>query len=282
MTEMTNFVESALKRADIVVFPAVGAKLFGLMNKPLDPKELVSVIEQDVGLVAVVLRHVNAASSPVVREVLDVKQATMLLGVHRVFAVACTEVISTQIRSIAVSVKTTSFLEVWRRALLTAKISDHLRQLKGGENVYINALLYHLGMVLLLETYSDKYLALIRATECDLHAQITLERQVFGISFEDAGHYVMKAWKFPRSIIEILTPNTSNQTKDTIESAAVIANLFLRFDYGYITGAEIVQGHGLWVLEALSSPEMNGIDPAFDGWVKQIVEKLLIDFKSVP
>lgn len=81
-----------------------------------------------MGLTAVILKFVNAASVPVVSEITSIERAVSLLGVNKTFSIAFTHVISSQLRSVAASVKTTSFLELWNRSLLIAYLSEQLSE----------------------------------------------------------------------------------------------------------------------------------------------------------
>lgn len=268
------FIERMVKSADLLVFPAVGAQLVPFMNKPIEQKNLVQIIEQDPGLTATLLRNINAASVPVAKEICSIERAVNILGTRQSFAIAFTQIISTQLRSTATSVKTTLFLDFWRRSLLTALFAERLdaRLQTGIENAYTLGLLYHLGMILMLESYGDYYIGQMRSVGTDLDKLIEKEREHYETDFEHVGHWVMSKWGFPASILDPLHPDTpsTESTRQVIIIAAEIANRCLSFEYGENALSAMPSESIDLLLDPTTSPNP-AFDPAFHDWYQEII-----------
>lgn len=167
-------VDMVLRRSKALVFPAIGTQLVALFSRPVEQTQLANIILQDPGLSATMLCNINAAGVPVAKEIDSVERAINILGIHQVFAMAFSHVVTTELRSVARRVTITVFLEFWRRSLLTALLAERLRDARAVDvpNAYSLGLLYHMGVIILNEAYGDRYLSMARM------AGISLERQI--------------------------------------------------------------------------------------------------------
>lgn len=274
------FVDRMLKNAEALVFPAIGSQLLALFGHPVEQKRLAEIILQDPGLSAIILRNINAAGIPVAKEIDSVERAINILGAKQVFSIAFAHVVTTQLRSVARSVTTTVFLEFWRRSLLTALLAERLRSARKADvpNAYSLGLLYHLGMVILIEAYDTRYLSMARMAGVGLERQIERENQEFGTNFEIVGHRVMRDWGFPAAILDPLAPGLERgrPDRDLACDAASLANRCMLFD------AERLSLEGLddQLLDVLLDPATEPrkwADPTFRDWFVDLLSRIRQD-----
>lgn len=274
------FVETMLKNSEALVFPAIGAQLVALFGQPVEQKQLANIILQDPGLSATILRNINAAGVPVAKEIDSVERAINILGTHQVFAIAFSHVVTTQLRSVARSVTTTVFLEFWRRSLLTALLAERLRDARQVDvpNAYTLGLLYHLGVVILIEAYGDRYLTMARVAGVGLDKQIKAENENFGTNFEVVGHRVMKGWRFPAAILEPLAPRAERgrADRDLVCDAAALANRCMLFDAEGLS-LDDLDDQLLDVLLDSSTQPREWTDPAFRDWFVDLLSRIRQD-----
>lgn len=274
------FVERMLKHPEALVFPAIGAQLVALSGRPVEQKPLANLILQDPGLTAAILRNINAAGVPVAKEIDSVERAINILGTHQVFSIAFAHVVTTQLRSVARSVTTTVFLEFWRRSLLTALLAERLRDARGVDvpNAYSLGLLYHIGVVILIEAYGDRYLSMARMAGISLARQIEAENATFGTTFEIVGHRVMNDWQFPAAIVEPLTPGMTRgrADRDLVCDAAMLANRCMLLDAERLS-LEDLDDQLLNVLLDPATQPREWADPAFREWFVDVLTRIRQD-----
>lgn len=274
------FVEMMLRHSEVLVFPAIGAQLVALFGRPVEQKQLASIILQDPGLSATILRNINAAGVPVAKEIDSVERAINILGTYQVFAIAFSHVVTTQLRSVARSVTTTVFLEFWRRSLLTALLAERLRDSRAVDvpNAYSLGLLYHMGVVILMEAYGDRYLSMARMAGISLERQIEAENATFGTNFEVVGHRVMNDWQFPAAIVEPLTPGVKRVRADRelVCDAAMLANRCMLFDAERLS-LEDLDDQLLDVLLDPATQPCEWADPAFREWFVDLLTRIRQD-----
>lgn len=272
--DLPPFVESLMKSADALVFPSIGAQLIALYNKPVETKQICDLILSDPGLSATVLKSVNAASTPVAKEITSVERAVNLLGASKSFALAFTHVVGTTTRSIAASVKATSFLEIWRRSLLMAVLSEEINKQEqcGVDNAYIIGLLANIGMVFFLESYSS-YSGLVRNSDANRESLLKKEVEKYGVNHVVVGHWVLNRWGFPKEILDALDPSEGNSpaVKQILVKAARLANLCMLHDNN-------AQGLGFSVsdiqfLQKMAPPA--NIDADFQEWFGGLKESVV-------
>ena len=269
-----TFLESMISKSEILVFPSIGHSIVRLLNKPIDQKELSSLIKQDVGLSTSLLRYVNSASMPVSQNISDIERAVNILGVDRAFSVAFTDVVSTQIRSTAASVRFTVFLEVWGRSILTALFCEFYAGDK--TNAYIVGLVHYIGIIVLMESYSNSYLGYLRISEGDINALKTLELKHFDTSYESVSHWIVGRWGLPSAIVEELSPKCSSQR---LSHAVGLANSLILYSYGKVKIENMSDHlHGFFSSDFVM--KQSSMDDNFSSWFCELKDRYFNDLPS--
>lgn len=127
------FVERMLKNSEFLTFPEVGLKRLksrSVSTSETAQKALTKIIGSDTGLTSSLLKSVNTAGVCVTKNIVSVERAINLLGVHKAYSIAFTQVICTQIRSNAATENSQAFEMIRVRSLLTGILAEKLGKIR--------------------------------------------------------------------------------------------------------------------------------------------------------
>ncbi len=188
-------IKTILRVDALPTLPDVISRIMSITGDPMSSmKELAVVIEQDLALSANMLRLVNSAYFGFSRKIGAIQDAGVLLGYESIRAMALGT-------SVVTSMNIDGFdcRRFWAHSLATAMATSRLAselEHPDAESAFMAGLLHDVGILLLAVSFPEQagkvYLA-----EDDAHAcSRSREREVFGISHDQAGGHVARSWKF--------------------------------------------------------------------------------------
>jgi putative nucleotidyltransferase with HDIG domain len=183
--------------------PGAAVKLLALVEDPgVSVPQIESILRQDPGLTANLLRLANSAYFGIPSKVGSVRQAVILLGLKRVVQMviaACTSALMDQ----TVPGYDLQAGELWRHSLAVSVAAEGLvRELKldAAEEIFTAALLHDVGKIVLGQFVQENYAKIALALEQGLAFE-TAESIVLGTNHAEIGAQVLSKWSLPAGIV---------------------------------------------------------------------------------
>jgi putative nucleotidyltransferase with HDIG domain len=183
--------------------PGAAVKLLALVEDPgVSVPQIESILRQDPGLTANLLRLANSAYFGIPSKVGSVRQAVILLGLKRVVQMViavCTSALMDQ----TVPGYDLPAGELWRHSLAVSVAAEGLvRELKldAAEEIFTAALLHDVGKIVLGQFVQENYAKIALALEQGLAFE-TAESIVLGTNHAEIGAQVLSKWSLPAGIV---------------------------------------------------------------------------------
>jgi putative nucleotidyltransferase with HDIG domain len=184
-------------------FPAVAARILQLLSKEdAGMKELAALIRSDIAFSSEVLTLANSALFTFRTEITGILQATVLLGLQRVKAIALTVGMRSYLMD---SLKLPGVLACWRHSLACALVCEELASacMMERDAAYLAGLMHDVGRLALTVVEPLQYSNLLLVAEEKAVNILDEERQLFGMDHCQAGRWLAEQWKLPRQFAEI-------------------------------------------------------------------------------
>lgn len=184
-------------------FPAVAAKLLGLLSSPsAEVNEIAELIASDPTLTGQVLRAVNSYQYALRSPVTDIRQAVALVGLNKIRQVATSAATATYIKRLM----TAELLRCWHHSVATAVLAEEIAEACGrfANIAFVAGILHDLGRLGLLVAYPDEYSRLMREAEETSIDLLELENQKFGMDHAEIGRTLAQSWALPEEFLVIM------------------------------------------------------------------------------
>lgn len=210
---------------DLPVLPRTYLRLRAALGNPeASLKEIVKIVEQDVGISAKILQLVNSALFGLPRQVSGLHTAVGYLGIDMLQNL----VLSAEVFSVceqAVPVRGFSFEDLQEHSQLVAGIAGHLPlQAQVKNAAVVSGLLHDIGK-LVLSTRIAKHFerAIEGATEEGLPLHV-VERDLIGVSHAEVGAYLLGMWGLPAPVVEAVAHHhdPSRIPRQEVDAVAVV------------------------------------------------------------
>ncbi|QDU10799.1 HDOD domain-containing protein [Gimesia aquarii] len=184
--------------------PEVAQELSRLAGDPkATAQDMASVAETDSGLAAQILRVVNSSFFGFSRQINTIPQAIVVLGTHGVRNIALGLAVTALRPNLSKDAPLFKVDDFWRHSLSVAigarQLAKHLA-ICDPEEAFLAGLLHDIGKLLLIEAYSDQYIALITTAHSHQLALHTLENAKLGLNHAEVGFALCERWKIPQSV----------------------------------------------------------------------------------
>lgn len=216
-------LQVALDGKTLPSLPLVVQRLLTAVNAPnTEARELASLIEQDAGLAARVLRLANSPFYGLSGEVGSIHQAVVILGFHAISQLAASVGLMQTIK-----VDNCAHFDIhtfWASSMRVALGARWLakRVNLNAEHAYLSGLLHDIGLpvaVACFPTAMEEVLIKSRQTETDL---LALENDALGFDHLHLGVTLAKNWHVPADIVRAMSSyrgpllNTTAILEDTL------------------------------------------------------------------
>ncbi len=202
-TPLTRPGEKPWALINLPPFPAIAMKILQLLQRDnVGMKELSEVIRADPAFASQVLTLANSPLVAVRREVKSILQATALLGLNRVKALALTVSMKVYLTE---SFQIPALLACWRHTLACALLAEELAMVSLMEKdvAYMYGLLHDVGRLALGMIRPLEYTNLLAAADEEPVDMMAKEREMFGMDHSEAGRWLAESWKLPPEFAEV-------------------------------------------------------------------------------
>lgn len=194
--------EIIAKIGDLPSLPTVAARINAeIENEGLSAKRLGAIISEDPSLASRILRLANSAFYGMPRQIASIERAVMILGFDTV-------------KNLALSISIFSFFKqgispaidvigLWNHSLgvaVSSRILVKLTNPKLAEQAFLFGIVHDVGKIALISQCLEDMEQVCQQIKAGL-SQEEAERQVFGFTHQKIGAMLIKAWKFPESIV---------------------------------------------------------------------------------
>lgn len=199
-------MQKALDGKKLPSLPLVVQKLIAAVNSPnTEMRQLASLIEQDAGLAARILRLANSPFYGLSGEVGSIQQAVVVLGFHAISQLAASVGLMQAIKVDAC--ERFNLQQFWSMSLRVALGARWLAQRAdmNAEHAYLGGLLHDIGLPLMAGCFPQEMDSLLQEhaqTSTDL---LTLEENQLGFNHLQLGVRLARNWNVPAEIIAALT-----------------------------------------------------------------------------
>ena len=218
--------------------PQVASELIELANEPeADIQDIATILQKDPALSIKILRVANSPMYANQRKVETLAQATLIIGLNGILALALSFSLVKSFRS-----EKTSGLDYpifWKRAMISASISRAIGEscsLICLEELFMATLIQDIGMLALDRAYPELY----AEPELDQawHSRVILyEQERLGATHGAVGSWLLSKWNFPDRLQIAVSasddPDRLTQTDDCLQFthcvtlSGLIAELYL-------------------------------------------------------
>lgn len=217
---------SALEEAAeaIVPLPAAIAHLITVVNDPnVNVSTIVEIVRYDLGLTAALLRQANSAHYMAARQVSDVRDAIVRLGLNTVLTVAMRSAVAASLAG-ALEIYNLEGGDMYRHSVLAAVAADEIRMRRPSLVPSITptvALLHDVGKIVIAKAIGGRAVELVTSlATANGHAVHESEVAVFGIHHGHAGAYVIRHWKLPNSFLDGIVNHHGSDGNPTLAAMA--------------------------------------------------------------
>ncbi len=212
----------AAKACRLFSLPAVAMKVLELTeSSKVDTQALKQCLETDPALTGKVLRVVNSSVYGLSREVSDLNQALALLGTKPLkLLVLGFSLPAGLFEGIVGDV----LLRYWRHTLVKAVAAREIAERfwrRAGDEPFIAGLLQDLGALLLLQELGEPYVRFLEEVADHRVEVADLERQSLGFEHTQLTAQLLRHWKLPKSLVQVVSLS-EEPAPDEEESIAVV------------------------------------------------------------
>ncbi|MDR0926886.1 MAG: HDOD domain-containing protein [Ignavibacteria bacterium] len=191
---------------DLPSIPTViSAVLSEIDNDRHHAKFIASLIEQDQGLTAKILRVANSPYFGLTRTISTVDLAIVILGTNEIKDI----MISLLMKKIFAKVDTKIFntKEFWKYSIFCGSASRFIaRKLKYKlvSEAFVTGLMHDIGLLILMDKFRNNF-AKVRRLQKSAEISLTeAEMYIFECTHSDVGAWLAEKWNFPEKIIKAL------------------------------------------------------------------------------
>ena len=191
-----------------------------------------AIISKDISMSAQILHLVNSSYFGFSHHVSSITQAVTMLGIDTIRVLVVSMHLFSRISPDILERIPLSSL--WGHSLNCANITRNILKLTTAdrtlvENGYMGALLHDIGIIVLAQSFTDRYADLVSTSHADGIPINTLEKEAFGVSHAEVGGYLLSIWGLPNPIIETVCFHHEpwNLSKNTFDhvGAVYVANI---------------------------------------------------------
>lgn len=216
--------------------PRLYVELVDALEDPDIPFEKVgSIIAEDIGMTAKILKLVNSAFFGLGRNIASPGEAVAYLGQETIKSLVLSMRVFSQFD--AAKLRGFSMDALWQHSLGTAAAAKTIARVEHADpklvdEAFVAGMLHDTGRLVLVSNLTDQYcraVQLAREKQIELHEA---EQQVFNASHAEVGGYLLGLWGLPVPVVEAITfhhcPSRSARKTFSPLTAVHVANALVQ------------------------------------------------------
>jgi putative nucleotidyltransferase with HDIG domain len=186
--------------------PDVYFKILDALQAPDCPVERIGEIAAtDPGLTSKILQLVNSAFFGFASQISSANEAVMLLGTGTIRSLALTCRLFSAFKVEAS--RDFSVEQVWTHSMRVARTAEHISRLEHAncavvEQAFTAGLLHDMGKLILANSLSAEYLALVSKSIRERRALSELENEALNTTHAEVGACLLQLWGLPTALVE--------------------------------------------------------------------------------
>lgn len=194
-----------------------------LKSEPGNVIKLAEIIGKDQGMVAKILSVANSPLYGMLRKVTTLEFAIMIMGSNEL-----ENIITAISLSNAIHFKSSTFFndkKYWNHSMATGLVSKDLARKLGfteiASDAFIGGMLHDIGIQLFAKYFSAEFQQISESGK----DYFTSELDIFGLTHQDAGAYLLNKWALPVSLIQCVEFHHSPAYSDDLRELVSIIHL---------------------------------------------------------
>ena len=201
--------------------PDVAIRINELIDQPdTSTKELVEVVQLDAGISATVLRLANSAWYGLPSRVDTISRAITLIGMKALRDLVLSTSVITTFKGI--SSEFVDMMDFWDNSVTCGVVTRNLARkcgIRESERMFLAGLMHKVGRLVFYASRPVQYRQVLMDKDAGEAAIIEAERAVFGFTYAELGGALLRAWRLPESLDEMI----AFQTRPLKAELAVLA-----------------------------------------------------------
>jgi HD-like signal output (HDOD) protein len=186
--------------------PDVAIRLNDLIDQPdTSIQQLVEVVQLDAGISATVLRLANSAWYGLPSGVDTISRAINLIGQKALRDLVMSTSVITTFKGI--SAEFVDMRDFWDNSVTCGVVMRNLAQkcgIRGAERMFLAGLLHKIGRLAFYVSRPVQYRQVLQNQHQGEAAIIQAEQEVFGFTFAQLGAALLRAWRVPSALDEVV------------------------------------------------------------------------------
>ena len=186
--------------------PDVAVRLNELIDQPdTSTKQLVDVVQLDAGIAATVLRLANSAWYGLPSRVDTISRAITLIGLKALRDLVLSTSVITTFKGI--SSEFVDMMDFWDNSVTCGVVTRNLAQrcgVKESERMFLAGLLHKVGRLVFYISRPVQYRQVLMDKDMGEPAVVEAEHQVFGFSHAELGGALLRHWRVPEALDEVI------------------------------------------------------------------------------
>ncbi|MDR0317381.1 MAG: HDOD domain-containing protein [Lactococcus lactis] len=174
-------------------------------NEHYNAKHIASLIEQDQGLTAKILRVANSPFYGLARTISTVDLAIVILGSNVIKEILMSLLLQKIFQKIDSKVLDTK--SFWRYSIFCGSASRYIaRKLKYKlvSEAFVTGLMHDIGLLILMDKFKTNFAKVRRLQLQENYTLVEAENQIFECTHSDIGAWIAERWNFPEKIWKAL------------------------------------------------------------------------------
>lgn len=220
-------LKEALGRYDVPTFPQVGREVLAMLQNPnVDFRRVVRSLERDPGLVALVMRTVNAAGFGPRRAVKSLDVAVSMIGLRSLESMVVSATVPALLNTQS-GTKGMDLKAFWstsaQRAFLARALAERVLP-DCAAACYVAALLQDMALPFLVRHRPEAYGPLLEAWRAgELGDLAEAERATFGFDHQQVAGWICSVWSLPFELHEaIANHHEADETPSPVHAVSFI------------------------------------------------------------
>lgn len=178
-------------------------KILSMIEKDADTRAISDEIEKDFAISTKLLQIANSAYYGL--QTGSVKHATVYLGLQNLKSLIYSTSILDSFDTVSLQ-EQQMVTDLWKHALLTSKLLHYIYEVFLSKNLPETAssagLLHNIGTLILIRNRIENYAKVVSDAQDKSRGILEMEEEVFHVTHQEAGGYLVSWWKLPFPIVE--------------------------------------------------------------------------------